>query len=85
MPDITFDAQFSEVTALKENDDITTSVYISGEGDNRAYDKAKGNMDDITVYVVLGGGTNLTKSVDVEKIDLGGMITYTVKYTNSGT
>lgn len=85
LPDITFDAQFSEVTALKENDDITTSVYISGEGDNRAYDKAKGNMDDITVYVVLGGGTNLTKSVDVEKIDLGGTITYTVKYTNSGT
>lgn len=85
LPDITFDAQFSEVTALKENDDIMTSVYISGEGDNRAYDTAKGNMDDITVYVVLGGGTNLTKSVDVEKIELGGAIEYTVKYTNSGT
>lgn len=85
LPDITFDAQFSEVTALQENDAITTSVYISGEGDNRAYDKAKGNMDDITAYVVLGGGTNLTKSVDVEKIELGGAIKYTVQYTNSGT
>gem|GEM_PF-3102878 len=85
LPDITFDAEFSEVTALRENDDITTSVYISGEGDNRAYDKAKGNMDDITVYVVLGGGTNLTKSVNVGKIELGGAIEYTVQYTNSGT
>ena len=85
LPDITFDAEFSEVTALRENDDITTSVYISGEGDNRAYDVAKGNMDDITVYVVLGGGTNLTKSVNVGKIELGGAIEYTVQYTNSGT
>lgn len=85
LPDITFDAQFSEVTALRENDAIKTSAYISGEGDNRAYDTAKGNMADITAYVILGGGTNLTKSVNVEKIELGGAIEYTVKYTNSGT
>ena len=42
-------------------------------------------MADITAYVILGGGTNLTKSVNVEKIELGGAIEYTVKYTNSGT
>ncbi len=85
LPDITFQANFSAVSALKENDKIKTNVYISGSGDNRAYDQAKGNMDNITVGVVLGGGSNLTKAVDVRYIELNGTIKYTVTYTNSGT
>lgn len=85
LPDITFKANFSAATALKENDKIKTNAYISGAGDNRAYDIAKGNMDNITVGVVLGSGTNLTKAVDVRYIELNGKIEYTVTYTNSGT
>lgn len=85
LPDITFQANFSAAAALKENDKIKTSVYINGAGDNRAYDKAKGNTDNITMGVVLGGGSNLTKAVDVRYIELNGRIQYTVTYKNSGT
>lgn len=85
LPDIIFQANFSSVSALKENATMKTSVSISGEGDNRAYDAAKGNLDNITVGVVLGSGTNLTKEVDHRYIEQNGTITYDVIYTNSGT
>jgi len=85
LPDITFQANFSAVTHLANNDTITTKVYISGAGDNRAYDQAKGNMDNVTVGVIMRGGTNLTKEVSTKHIELDGTITYTVSYTNSGT
>lgn len=85
LPDITFQANFAAVTALENNDTIKTSTYISGRGDNRAYDQAKGNADNITVGVVLSSGTNLTKNVQQRYIELDGVITYTVTYTNSGT
>jgi len=84
LPDITFQANFSPVTQLKDNDTITTNVYISGAGDKRAYDIAKGNVSNIPVGIVLGGGTNLTKAVDKKYIELNDLITYTVTYTNSG-
>lgn len=85
LPDITFQANFSAVTALKENDTIQASAYISGAGDQRAYDVAKGNEANITVGVVLGSGTNLTKAVDKRYIELNGEFAYDVVYTNSGT
>ncbi len=85
LPDITFQANFAAVTALKDNDTIKTSAYISGQGDNRAYDKAKGNTDNITVGIVMGSGTNLTKTVDTRYTELDGVITYNIIYTNSGT
>lgn len=85
LPDIVFQARFAEVSALKNNENIKTGVYISGQGDNRAYDHAKGNTDNITVYVVLNGGTNLTKAVDTKVIELNGKMVYTVFYTNSGS
>lgn len=85
LPDITFQANFAATTALNNNDTIKTSAYISGQGDNRAYDEAKGNTDNITVGVVMPSGTNLTKAVDTRYIELDGSITYDVTYTNSGT
>lgn len=85
LPDITFQANFAAVTALSNNDTIKTSTYISGQGDNRAYDQAKGNTDNVTVGVVLSSGTNLTKAVSTRYIELDGVITYYVTYTNSGT
>lgn len=85
LPDITFQANFAAVTALENNDTIKTGTYISGQGDNRAYDRAKGNADNITVGVVLSSGTNLTKAVSTRYIELNGVITYYVTYTNSGT
>ncbi len=85
LPDITFQANFAAANVLKNSDTIKTSAYISGEGDNRAYAKAKGNTDNITVGVILRSGTNLTKTVDMRYIELNGEITYHVMYTNSGT
>ncbi len=85
LPDITFQANFAAVTALENNDTLKAITYISGEGDNRAYDQAKGNTDNVTVGVVLLSGTNLTKAVDTRYIELNGSITYDVTYTNSGT
>lgn len=85
LPDITFQANFAAVTALKNNDTIKTSTYISGTSDNRAYDQTKGNTDNITVGIVLRSGTNLTKAVSTRYIELDGLITYDVTYTNSGT
>ncbi len=85
LPDITFQANFAAVTALRDNDTVKTSTYISGQGDNRAYDKAKGNTDHITVGVVMRSSTNLTKAVNRRYIELDGIIIYDVTYTNSGT
>lgn len=85
LPDIVFQARFAEVSALKNNDRIRAGVYISGQGDNRAYDHAKGNTDNITVHVALNGGTNLTKAVNTKVIELNGKIVYTVSYKNSGS
>lgn len=85
LPDIVFQAQFAEVSALKDNESIRTGVYISGQGDNRAYDHAMGNTDNITVHVALNGGTNLTKAVNVNVIELNGQMIYTITYTNSGS
>ncbi len=85
LPDITFKANFASVHYLENNDTMLTNAYISGEGDNRAYDKTKGNKADVTVGVALSGGTNLTKEVDVTTIELNGLITYTITYTNSGS
>ena len=84
LPDITFQANFAAVTALQNNDTIKTSAYISGTGDNRAYSEAKGNTDNITVSIIMIGGTNLTKAVNTSYIELEGLIEYTVTYTNSG-
>ena len=53
LPDITFQANFAAVTALKNNDTIKADTYISGTSDNRAYDPTKGNTDNITVGIVL--------------------------------
>jgi len=85
LPDITFQADFGAVTALNDNDTIKTSTYISGQGDNRAYDKAKGNADNVTVGIAMGSGTYLTKTVEQRRIELGGVITYHITYTNNGT
>lgn len=85
LPDIIFQANFAAVTALQNNDTIKTSAYISGTGDNRAYSEAKGNTDNITVSIIMIGGSNLTKAVDTNYIELNGGITYTVTYTNSGS
>lgn len=85
LPDITFQANFAAVTALKNNDTIKTATYISGTSDNRAYDQTKGNTDTITVGVVLRSGTNLTKAVNTRYMELDGTIIYDVTYTNSGT
>ncbi len=84
LPDIMFKANFAAATALENNDTITANAYISGAGDNRAYDQAKGNMDNVTVGIVLQGGTNLVKAVDVKHIELNGSIRYTVTYKNTG-
>ena len=84
LPDITFQANFA-TTALENNDTIKTSTYFSGTSDNRAYDQTKGNTDNITVGIVLRSGTNLTKAVSTRYIELDGIITYYVSYTNSGT
>lgn len=84
LPDITFKANFADMDVLNNNDTIMAKAYISGEGDNRAYDEAKGNEDNVTVGIVKGGGTNLNKDVNVKLIELDGVITYTVKYQNSG-
>lgn len=85
LPDITFQANFAAVTALKNNDTLKASAYISGTGDNRAYAQAKENTDNVTVGVVLRSSTNLTKAVNTRYIELNGVITYDVTYTNSGT
>lgn len=85
LPDIIFQANFSSVNVLHENDTMKTSAYISGEGDNRAYDVAKGNQDNVTVGIVLGSGTNLTKIVDRRYIEQNGTVTYDVIYANKGT
>jgi len=85
VPDITFKANFAATTELKNNDVIKTSAYISGTGDNRAYNEAEGNTDNITVGIVLLGSTNLVKKVNAKYIELGGNITYDVLYTNSGS
>ncbi len=85
LPDITFQANFAAITALNDNDTIRTGAYISGQGDNRAYDQAKGNTDNVTVGVIKGSGTNLTKAVNTHYIELDDTITYNVTYTNSGT
>ena len=84
LPDITFQANFAAVTELKNNDTIQTNAYISGSGDNRAYDQAKGNTDNVTVGIVISGGTNLIKAVNTNFIEQDGTITYTVTYANSG-
>lgn len=85
LPDITFQANFAAVTSLNNNDTIKTATYISGTSDKRAYDQTKGNTDNITVGIVLRSGTNLTKAVSTRYIELDGVITYYVTYTNSGT
>ncbi|XCP84624.1 SdrD B-like domain-containing protein [Roseburia hominis] len=85
LPDITFQANFAAVTVLKNNDTIKASAYISGAGDNRAYDSAKGNTDNVTVGIVMRSGTNLTKAVSTRYIELDDEITYDVTYTNSGS
>ena len=87
LPDITFQANFAAITALRNNDTIKTSTYISGQGDNRAYSQAKGNTDNITVGIVMRSGTNLTKDLDMDTqcIELNGVISYKITYTNSGT
>jgi len=84
LPDITFQANFGPVNVLKNNDTFKTGVYISGQGDVRAYDQAKGNASNATVGVVVDDGTNLSKSVDVKYIELGDTIEYTVTYSNRG-
>ena len=84
LPDIMFKANFAAATALENNATITANAYISGAGDNRAYDQAKGNMDNVTVGIVLLGGTNLVKAVEEKCIELNGLIHYTVTYSNTG-
>lgn len=85
IPDITFQANFAPTNALKDNDTIKTVTYISGSGDQRAYSKAKGNTDNITIGVVLESGTNLGKRVEQRYIEMNGLMFYTVTYTNSGS
>lgn len=85
LPDITFQANFASIKNLTDNAAITANAYISGAGDNRAYSKADGNTDNVTVNVVLGGGTNLSKDVEEKYIELGGLIHYEITYTNSGS
>lgn len=85
LPDITFQANLADEKALTNNDTITTAAYISGEGDNRAYDQAKGNTANTTIGVVVLGGTKLHKTVTEQCIELNGEINYEVIYNNSGT
>lgn len=85
IPDITFQANFAQASALKPNDKIKTVTYISGSGDQRAYAEAKGNTDNITIGVILESGTNLSKEVHEKYIEMNGLISYTVTYTNSGS
>lgn len=86
LPDITFKADFASVQALKDNDTIKTGAYISGKGDCRAYSEMAGNMDNVTVGIVLGSGTNLTKAVQEKYIEVdSNKITYDVSYANNGT
>lgn len=85
VPDITFQANFASLAVLENNDTIKASAYISGQGDNRAYDKDKGNTDNVTVGIILRSGTNLTKAVNTRYIELDGAMTYSVTYTNSGS
>lgn len=85
LPDITFQANFASVKNLKDNAAIKTSTYISGTGDNRAYSKTNGNADNVTVNIVLRGGTNLNKEVTEKYIELNGRINYDITYTNSGS
>jgi len=85
LPDITFKANFGALANLENNDSFTTRVSISGEGDKRAYEEAKGNASNVTVGIVVQDGTNLSKSVEETLIELDGNISYTVTYTNRGT
>ena len=85
LPDITFQANFASIRNLENNAGIKTSTYISGTGDNRAYSTANGNEDNVTVNVVLSGGTNLDKAVKERYIELNGAISYDVIYTNGGS
>ncbi len=84
LPDITFNADFASIDKLANNDSVKTSVYISGAGDNRAYSETAGNMDNVPVGVVVGGGAYLNKAVDRRYMELNGQITYTVSYVNNG-
>lgn len=85
LPDITFQANFGSIKNLTDNAAIKTNAYISGTGDNRAYNKTNGNMDNVTVNVVLRGGTYLSKDVTEKYIEQNGMINYDITYTNSGS
>ena len=84
LPDITFLADFGALAVLENNDTFRTGVYISGEGDQRAYATANGNASNVSVGIVVDSGTSLSKFVDPKYIELNGTIQYTVTYTNRG-
>jgi len=84
LPDITFLADFGALTVLENNDTFQTGVYISGEGDQRAYATANGNASNVSVGIVVNSGTSLSKLVNLKYIELNGTIQYTVTYTNRG-
>lgn len=83
LPDITYDALLVP-EAVKNNDRIHTSAYISGTSDVRAYSDTAGNMDRVTIGVVQLTATRLVKSVNKSYIELDEDFTYTVSYTNGG-
>nr|WP_298513930.1 LPXTG cell wall anchor domain-containing protein [uncultured Marvinbryantia sp.] len=83
VPDITFDADIAPL-AVKDSDRIHASAYISGTSDVRAYSETAGNMDSVTIGIIKLTSTRLVKAVDKRYIELDGVFTYTVTYTNSG-
>ncbi|MBW3089013.1 hypothetical protein KIH77_09810 [Bifidobacterium sp. 82T24] len=83
LPDITFKANLAP-NELDNNDIFTTQATISGSGDTRAYDEAKGNMSSIAAGIVKLSGATLVKSVDKTLVDQDRTVTYTVTYANTG-
>jgi len=82
LPPILFEAVLDK-TQLKNNDRIKTSTYISGDGDNRAYNQVEGNTDHITIAVSQTAGSSISKEIEQKYVELNGTITYTVTYTNN--
>lgn len=82
LPDIVFSASLNS-KKVNNNDTIESHVYISGEGDCRAYEKTKGNTDNQTISITQLQGTAIDKSVDKTLVELNDFFEYTVKYTNN--
>lgn len=85
LPDITFNGLLGSSVVLENNATIQTDVNISGTGDCRAYDEAKGNADHVTISVSVPSGSSVSKSVSSEYVELNGQFTYTVQYENKSS